>query len=247
MLNMIYDYAIVGGGIVGLSTAYKLGLKYPDKKIILFEKENILSAHQTGHNSGVIHSGLYYTPGSLKATNCYEGRHELVAFAKKHNIPHDICGKVIVATDESELPHMDRIFENGKLNSIEGIQKISADEVKQIEPFVECIGGIHVPVTGIIDFPAVVRKLGELVQEKDVPAEIKLNTKVKGVTKGEDFNEIHTNGETYKAKKIIFCGGLQADRLAKLDQVKIKEQVVPFRGDYYELTEQAKHKVKHLI
>lgn len=244
---MVYDFAIVGGGIVGLSTAYKLGLRHPDKKIILFEKESILSAHQTGHNSGVIHSGLYYTPGSLKAVNCYEGRHELVAFAKKYNIPHDICGKVIVATDESELAQMDRIFQNGLLNNIEGIQKISAKEVKEIEPFVECIAGIHVPVTGIIDFPAVVRKLGDLITKKENKAEIKLNTKVKAVIKGDAFNEVQTNNGSYKAKKLIFCGGLQADRLAKMDQVKIKEHVVPFRGDYYELTEEAKHKVKHLI
>lgn len=244
---MIYDFAIVGGGIVGLSTAYKLSLKFPEAHIILFEKENKLSQHQTGHNSGVIHSGLYYTPGSLKAQNCFEGRHELVAFAQKYNIPHDICGKVIVATDENELAHMDRIFNNGLQNNIEGIAKINADEVKQIEPFVESVGGIHVPVTGIIDYPAVVDKLADLVRQHTVPVTIKLNEAVKGVEKGEAFNTLQTVNGSYQAKKLIFCGGLQADRLAKLDNVKIKEKVVPFRGDYYELTEEAKHKVKHLI
>ncbi len=244
---MIYDFAVIGGGIVGMSTAYKLKLKFPEANIILFEKEQELSAHQTGHNSGVIHSGLYYTPGSLKAENCFEGRHELVAFAKKYNVPHDICGKVIVATNESELQHMDRIFNNGLQNKIEGIAKVTKEEIKDIEPFVEAVAGIHVPCTGIIDYPAVVNTLAKLVTEDTVPVELKLNSKVDRVEKGEEYNTIYANGEGYKAKKLIFCGGLQADRLAKLDEVKLKEKVVPFRGDYYELTEQAKHKVQHLI
>lgn len=244
---MIYDFAIVGGGIVGLSTAYKLQLRFPEAKVLLIEKEEKLSQHQTGHNSGVIHSGLYYTPGSLKAKNCYEGRHELVAFAKKYNIPHDICGKVIVATDEKELPFMDKIFENGVANNIEGIKKISAQEVKEIEPFVECIAGIHIPCTGIIDYPAVVNKLAELVKEHTISAQIILGEEVKSIDKNEGFSVLNTSEKRYKAKKLIFCGGLQADRLAKKDGVKVKEKVVPFRGDYYELTEEAKHKVKNLI
>ena len=243
---MVYDYAVVGGGIVGLSTAYKLTLKFPQAKILLIEKEDKLSAHQTGNNSGVIHSGLYYTPGSLKAENCREGRHELVAFAQKYNIPHDVCGKVIVATDEKELPFMNKIYENGIANQTEGIRKITADEIKEIEPFVEGIAGIHVACTGIIDYPAVVYKLAELIKEHTVPAVIKLGEEVRGIEKGEVSILITTKGK-YQAKKLIFCGGLQADRLAKKDGVNLKEKVVPFRGDYYELTDQAKHKVKHLI
>lgn len=243
----MYDYAIVGGGIVGVSTAYKLKLKFPEAKVLLLEKEGALSEHQTGRNSGVIHSGLYYTPGSLKAENCYKGRHELVDFAKKYNIPHDICGKVIVATDESELPHMDRIFNNGLANKIEGIEKITAEQVKEIEPYVESIGGIYVPVTGIIDYKAVVNKLAEIVKANDLPVDIILKAEVLDVVKEEGYNLIFTSKETYKAKKTIFCGGLWADKLAEIDEVKIKERIVPFRGDYYELRDHAKHKVKNLI
>ena len=242
-MQKTYDYAIVGGGILGLSVAYKLKEKFPEASIILIEKEKELSAHQTGNNSGVIHSGLYYTPGSLKAENCLVGRHELVKFAEKHNIPHDICGKVIVATHKDELPFMEKIYQNGIANKIEGVRKITADEVKEIEPFVESIGGIHVPCTGIIDYKAMVYKLAELVKNASVPANIVMGEEVIGVEKGE-ISELITNKNKYKAKNLIFCGGLQADRLAKKDKVEIKEQIVPFRGDYYELTEEAKHKVR---
>ncbi|MEN8810847.1 MAG: L-2-hydroxyglutarate oxidase [Flavobacteriales bacterium] len=245
-MSQTYDYAVVGGGIVGLSTAYKLTLKFPQAKVLVIEKEQELSHHQTWNNSGVIHSGLYYTPGSLKAENCREGRHELVAFAKKFDVPHDVCGKVIVATDEKELPFMNKIYENGIANQTEGISKITADEVKQIEPFVESIGGIHVACTGIIDYRATVHKLADLIKQHTVPAEIKLGEEVKEIVKGE-VSELVTNKRSYNAKRLIFCGGLQADRLAKKDGVNLKEKVVPFRGDYYELTEKAKHKVKHLI
>ena len=150
--NMSFDIAIIGGGIVGAATFYKIQKRNPLLKLALFEKEDTLAAHQTGHNSGVIHSGLYYKPGSLKARNCIEGRHELVDFAKTHGIDHDVCGKVVVATDKNELSNMDRIFDIGSENKIEGIEKISANQVKDIEPYVESIGGIWVPCTGIIDF-----------------------------------------------------------------------------------------------
>ena len=133
---MKFDIAVIGGGIVGAATFYKLQKKNPNLKIALFEKEDLLADHQTGHNSGVIHSGLYYQPGSLKAKNCIEGRHELVAFAKEYGIPHDICGKVVVATHESELTNLDKVFNIGLENKIEGIRKITAEEVKEIEPFV---------------------------------------------------------------------------------------------------------------
>lgn len=245
-MSEIYDYAVVGGGIVGLSTAYKLTLKFPQAKVLVIEKEIELSAHQTGNNSGVIHSGLYYAPGSLKAENCKTGRLELVAFAQKHNIPHDVCGKVIVATDEKELPFMEKIFNNGIANETEGITKINAEEVKQIEPYVESIGGIHVPCTGIIDYRATVHKLADIITSSSNRALIKLGEEVTVINQGE-ISELVTTKGSYKAKKMIFCGGLQADRLAKKDHVDLKEKVVPFRGDYYELTEKAKHKVKHLI
>ena len=244
---MTFDIAIVGGGIVGAATLYKLQQKNPHLSIVLMEKEKELAHHQTGHNSGVIHSGLYYKPGSLKAKNCFDGRHELVAFAKEHGINHDICGKVIVATDEKELPNLDRIFENGIQNQIEGIKKITAAEVKEIEPFVECIAGIYVPVTGIIDFRGATAKMVDLALAINQASEVRLETEFISVEKTADYSIIQTNKESIQTRYIVYCAGLQADRLAKKDGVKLKEQVVPFRGDYYELAEHAKHKVKNLI
>lgn len=243
----IYDITIVGGGIVGAATAYKIQLKFPNLKILLIEKEDKLADHQTGHNSGVIHSGLYYKPGSYKAKNCVDGRHQLVKFAKEYNIKHDVCGKVVAAADENELPFMDKIFQNGLANNTEGIEKINADQVKEIEPYVKSIGGIWVPCTGIIDFRGTTEKLAELVEAKQAESKIVLGEEVKDYIHQGEKTEVITSKNKYLTKYMVFCGGLQADRLAKKDGVKLKEKVVGFRGDYYDLTDQAKHKVKNLI
>jgi L-2-hydroxyglutarate oxidase len=244
---MKFDIAVIGGGIVGAATFYKLQIKYPNLKIALFEKEALLADHQTGHNSGVIHSGLYYKPGSLKARNCIQGRHELVAFAKEHGIKHDVCGKVVVATDASELPNMERIFKTGLENKIEGIEMINADQVREIEPHVQSIGGIWVPCTGIIDFRGATVKMVELALATQEGSKLFLETEVLAIDKGEESSVIHTSKGDYEAEYLVFCAGLQADRLAKKDGIKLKEKVVGFRGDYYELTPEAKHKVKNLI
>jgi L-2-hydroxyglutarate oxidase len=244
---MKFDIAVIGGGIVGAATFYKLQMKYPDLKIALFEKEALLADHQTGHNSGVIHSGLYYKPGSLKARNCIQGRHELVAFAKEYGIDHDVCGKVVVATDASEIPNMERIFKTGLENKIEGIEMINADQVRDIEPHVKSIGGIWVPVTGIIDFRGATEKMVEIALAKQGESKLFLGTEVISIDKGEESSSLHTSKGTFEAEYLVFCAGLQADRLAKKDGVKLKEKVVGFRGDYYELTPEAKHKVKNLI
>lgn len=244
---MQFDIAIIGGGIVGAATFYKIQKRNPSLKLALFEKEDSLAAHQTGHNSGVIHSGLYYKPGSLKARNCIEGRHELVDFAKTYNIDHDVCGKVVVATDEKELPHMNRIFGIGTENKIEGIEKINAEQVREIEPHVKSIGGIWVPCTGIIDFVGATKKMVELAQSINENSKVFMGHEIKNIVKEDTFSVLHSTKGTFKAKYLVFCAGLQADRLAKKDGVKLKEKVVGFRGDYYELTDQAKHKVKNLI
>ena len=244
---MKFDIAVIGGGIVGAATFYKLQKRNPNLKIALFEKEAALADHQTGHNSGVIHSGLYYTPGSLKAKNCIEGRHELVAFSKEHGIPHDVCGKVVVATEEKELPHMDRIFSIGMENKIEGIEKINADQVKEIEPHVKSIGGIWVPCTGIVDFVAATRKMVALALAINPDSKVFMSCEVKNIEKNEDYSILHTSKGAFQSRNLVFCAGLQADRLAKRDGVNLKEKVVGFRGDYYELTPQAHHKVKNLI
>ncbi|MDG1657148.1 MAG: L-2-hydroxyglutarate oxidase, partial [Crocinitomicaceae bacterium] len=244
---MTYDIAIIGGGIVGAATFYKIQLRNPELKIALIEKEDIVSDHQTGHNSGVIHSGLYYKPGSLKAKNCIEGRHELVAFAKEHGIDHDVCGKVVVATNKEELPRMEKIFQIGLENKIEGIKMITAEEVKEIEPHCESIGGIWVPCTGIIDFRGATAKMVELALAINPESKLFLKHEVTGVEKKDGSSLLVTKQAKIEANNLVFCAGLQADRLAKKDGVKLKEKVVGFRGDYYELTDQGKHKVKNLI
>jgi len=245
--NQVYDIAIIGGGIVGAATFYKLQKRNPELNIVLIEKEKRFADHQTGNNSGVIHSGLYYQPGSLKAENCVKGRHELVAFAKENKVPHDVCGKVVVATKKEELPFMDKIFDNGIANNTEGIEKINADQIKEHEPFVEGIAGIWVPCTGIIDYRKATEKMIANAEGMNSNSKTVLGEEVIGVEKEADYSIVIGATKKFKAKHLIFCAGLQADRLARKDGVKLKEQVVGFRGDYYELTDEAKHKVKNLI
>ena len=247
MKNEIFDIAIIGGGIVGAATFYQLQKHHPSLKIILIEKEERLAFHQTGNNSGVMHSGLYYKPGSLKAKNCVEGRKALVKFAEENNIPHDVCGKVVVAVDESELPYLDKIFATGIENKIEGIEKINAEQIKEHEPHCAGIAGIWVPCTGIIDYVKATDKMAEIALGINPESKLVLNTEATSFGKENGINVIETNKETYHSRFIIFCGGLQADRLARKDHINLKEKVVGFRGDYYELTEGAKHKIKNLI
>lgn len=243
-----YDIAIVGGGIVGAATFYKLQKRYPHLRLVLIEKEQKLADHQTGHNSGVIHSGLYYKPGSLKAKNCVNGRHELVAFAKEHGIKHDVCGKIVVATDKSELPNMEKIFATGLENKIEGIEKIGPDKIKEIEPFCEGIAGIWVPCTGIIDYRGATEKMVEIALGINPQSKLVLGEAVTGIEHHDKASTLVTSKQNhYTARNVIYCTGLHADRMAKKDGVKLREKVVGFRGDYYELTEQAHHKVKNLI
>jgi len=247
MPNKHYDIIVVGGGIVGLATAYKINLKYPEKKILVLEKEAKVAAHQTGRNSGVIHSGIYYKPGSYKAKNCVDGRRELVTFAKEHNIKHDICGKIIVATKQSELDHMHKVFNNGLQNDVEGIELINANQIKEIEPYCTGIEGIWVPCTGIIDYAAVAEKYVELIAAKFKNSTVLTNQEVIAFEKHTDFTTVITQKESFDATYIITCGGLHSDRLAKKDGVKTDAAIIGFRGDYYDLTPEGKHKVKNLI
>ena len=242
-----YDIVIVGGGIVGLASAYKLNLRFPTKKILVLEKEQTVAAHQTGHNSGVIHSGIYYKPGSYKAKNCVDGRRELVAFAKEHKIPHDICGKIIVATEESELAHMNKVFNNGVANGVEGIEIIDSKRIKEIEPFCEGISGLWVPCTGIIDYSDVSRKYVELIESKFSGSKVITGCEVTDFEKHSDYTDVVSTKGKFKAKYIITCAGLQSDRIARKEGVKTKTSIVGFRGDYYDLTERGLSKVKNLI
>lgn len=239
------DFIIAGAGIVGLSTAYKLSLKYPSSSIIVLEKESGVAAHQTGRNSGVIHSGIYYKPGSYKAKNCIDGRHQLVEFCKMHNIQHDICGKVIVASDEDELPRLEAIYTRGLENKIEGIELIGRQRLNQIEPHVNGIKAIHVPCAGIVDFKGVCLALSARVETHQ--NKVLFNRKITGVFNEGGRIRIDTDSETFQADTFINCAGLQSDLVAKSAGVDPGIQIVPFRGEYYELTPSAQHKVNGLI
>ncbi len=242
-----YDIIIVGGGIVGLASAYKLNIKYPNKKILVLEKEKEVAAHQTGHNSGVIHSGIYYKPGSYKAKNCVDGRRELVAFAKEHKISHDICGKIIVATKESELAHMNKVFNNGVANDVEGIELIDAKKIKEIEPYCTGIQGIWVPCTGIIDYAQVTRKYVELINNKFAGSKVLTDHEVTAFEKHDGYTNVVTPKGKFRGTYIITCAGLQSDRVAKKEGIKNDTTIVGFRGDYFDLSEKGLHKVKNLI
>lgn len=242
-----YDLIVIGGGIVGLASAWKINLRFPDLRILVLEKENEVAAHQTGHNSGVIHSGLYYKPGSYKAKNCVDGRRELVQFAKEHRIPHDICGKIVVATNESELPHLNRVFNNGLQNDVEGIRKIGPDEIRDIEPYCVGIEAIWVPCTGIIDYADVARKYVELLRLKFSQSDVLTGHEVTGFEKREHETIVSTPKGQFTGKYIISCTGLQCDRIAKKEGVQPGMQIVGFRGDYYDLSEKGMGKVRNLI
>ncbi len=238
-----FDIAIVGGGIVGLATAYKLQLNFPNLNLVVFEKEKELAFHQTGRNSGVIHSGLYYKNGSLKAKNCVEGRKDLIQFAEQNNVEYDICGKIVVAINKEEEERLEQLRTNGEKNGLKGLSILGPEEFKKIEPNVEGLKALWVPESGIIDYKEVVNKLAEKVKLINNSSEVITNCEVKNYNN----SEIKTSKGTFKAIHIIFCGGLFADRLAAKDKIKLNMQIVGFRGDYYELTEQAKSKVNNLI
>jgi L-2-hydroxyglutarate oxidase len=240
----MYDFAIIGGGIVGLSTAMALGKRYPNAKILVLEKESKWAFHQTGNNSGVIHSGIYYKPGSFKAKFCRDGSRSMVEFCQEHDIAHEVCGKVIVATDEQELPRLENLYKRGLENGLE-VKRISAEEVKEIEPHVTCVAGIQVSSTGIANYKQVCLKYAELIAKQG--GELRLNTKVEKISRS-GFNQVlETNNGTFETRFVINCAGLHSDRVAKLAQVNPQAKIVPFRGEYYELTPEKRYLVKTLI
>ena len=238
-----FDIAVVGGGIVGLATAYQIQVEFPKLAIVVFEKEKELAFHQTGRNSGVIHSGLYYKNGSLKAKNCVEGRKDLIEFAKANNVKYDICGKIVVAINSEEAERLEGLKVNGEKNGLQGLSLLSHEEFKKIEPNVEGLKALWVPESGIIDYKGVTNKLAQQVLAINPKSKVLTDCEVQGYSDVE----IKTSKGGFKANHIIFCGGLFADRLAVKDKVKLDMQIVGFRGDYYELSEQAKSKVNNLI
>ena len=246
-VSKVYDITIVGGGIVGLATAYKLQKKYPHLTISVLEKEVSLAFHQTGRNSGVIHSGLYYRPGSFRASNCVNGRKQLVKFAEEHGIAYDVCGKIVVATHEDELSRLESIRENGIKNGLEGIEVIDTERIKEIEPFIDGIKALWVPESGIIDYKGVTIKLAELIKEINPDSDIITNCEAKRFEKEDQMSLIHTNLGVFNSRYLVFCGGLHSDRLARKDKVELDMRIVGFRGDYYDLTEIGMKKIKNLV
>ena len=242
-----FDIAVVGGGIVGVATAYKLQLAYPDRTIAVIEKEKRLADHQTGNNSGVIHSGIYYKPGSYKARLCVNGRRELMRFAQDYNVSHDICGKVVVATERNELKQLDAIYQRALDNEVEDVRRINAEEIKDLEPYCAGIAGMQVGCTGIIDYRAMTEQMAALLDGMQEGSRIFLDHEVVDVTKVGERTRLKTKRGEIEAKYVVFCGGLQADRLAMKAKVDLDMRVLGFRGDYYVLSEEGRHKVKNLI
>jgi L-2-hydroxyglutarate oxidase len=240
-----FDVTIIGAGIVGLATAYKLLVKQPDLRLAILEKEPETARHQTGHNSGVIHSGIYYKPGSLKALNCRQGYQELLEFAKANHIQYEICGKVIVATRDEELPILEGIYERGQKNGLEGIHPLTKEELKEKEPHVKGLKGIFVPQTGIIDYKDVAEKLSELIQENG--GELFFNHKVLDIRNSAEAAVIETSQGEFSTEVLINCAGLYADRIGRMTEPEYDIRIIPFRGEYYELTKEKEHLVNNLI
>ncbi|MCA0971379.1 L-2-hydroxyglutarate oxidase [Halobacillus litoralis] len=240
----MYDFIIIGGGIVGLSTAYALVQKDPLAKVMIIEKEQQLSLHQTGRNSGVIHSGVYYKPGSLKARMAVKGRTSMVNFCRTHHVAHDVCGKVLVATDREEVARMDALYHRVQQNGVT-VSKLSRDELSGFEPHVNGIAALHVPQTGIVDYKKVSEKLADLLRDSGV--EFSFGSPVVNIEEGSDLVTIETEEKTFRARFFINCAGLQSDRIVKMTGIHTELQIVPFRGEYYKLTEEKSHFVNSLI
>ena len=239
-----FDCVIIGGGIIGLSVAWAILERSPEVRIALLEKEDSLARHQTGRNSGVIHSGIYYKPGSLKANLCRAGRRRLVEFCERHGIRHEVCGKVIVATSPCELPRLNNLYERGIANGLT-VKKLSGDEVREIEPHVRCTEGIYVLETGIVDFVTVCRKLRELIESQG--GELRTDAKVTGIQMKGGETLLETTNGTIRAGFIVNCGGLHSDRLAILAGARPDMRIIPFRGEYYELKPERRFLVRNLI
>jgi L-2-hydroxyglutarate oxidase len=244
-MSKTYDCIIIGGGIVGLASAYQLLKQKPHLRIAIVEKEADLAAHQTGHNSGVIHSGIYYKPGSLKAQNCINGYKMLIEFCEEHQIPFDLCGKLIVALDEKELPELDKLYNRGLENGLDKIKIIEKDEIKNYEPNVAGIRAIRVPYTGIIDYTSVCYKIAKLFQE--LGGDIFNNHKVEDIINYNGFSEIVSPQKTFIAKQYINCAGLHCDKVAAYTHKNIDTRIIPFRGEYYMLKPEKRSLVKNLI
>ena len=242
---MQLDVVIVGGGIVGLATALQLKKERPGIKLAIIEKEKSVARHQTGNNSGVIHSGIYYKPGSLKATNCLHGYNLLVEFCRQQDVPFELCGKIIVATEPGEVPLLENLYNRGLQNGLAQIRKITAGEIKEHEPHVQGVAGIYVPYTGIVDYKLVAEKYADLLQQQD--ATLVLGEQVLDIKTESNRVVLITQKTSYTAKLAINCAGLYSDKIAAMTTRKLDVKIIPFRGEYYKLRPEKEHLVKNLI
>jgi len=240
-----YDVVVAGGGIVGCATALALTGSHPGSRLLLLDKEPRLAAHQTGHNSGVIHAGLYYRPGSLKAGNCTVGREALYAFCAEYDIPFENCGKVVVAVDEGELPALDELERRGRANGLAGLERLDAAQVREHEPHAAAVAGLFVPQTGIVDYTRVTEVMGELVRQAG--GEIRLGTRLDAATATGDGVRLATSAGEIRARVLVNCTGLHCDRVARRCGVEPGVRIVPFRGEYYLVRPERRDLVRHLI
>ncbi len=240
------DIIIIGGGIVGLSTAYQLLQLNPNLTVTILEKENAVAKHQTGNNSGVIHSGIYYKPGSLKAQNCLRGYDMLIDFCKAQNIEYELCGKIIVAIKPEEIAGLEALYQRGIQNGLSGLRFLSTDEIKQYEPNCTGIKGVFVPQTGIVDYKQVAIKLAENIT-LNTNGNIILNSKIQAIVGGEHGAVVHTDTERFEARLVINCAGLYCDKVAAMAGEKLNMKILPFRGEYYAIKPEKAHLVKNLI
>jgi L-2-hydroxyglutarate oxidase len=236
--------AIVGGGIVGLATAWQLTELYPHLRVLVLEKEVAVGEHQTGHNSGVLHSGIYYKPGSLRSINCRAGKRAMEQFCAAHGVPYDICGKVIVAVNDSEVPRLMNIFDRGQANDV-ACELIGPERLKELEPHAAGVQAIHVPEAGIVNFRAACRKMVELVTSRG--SEVRCSARVIGIHEIANHIAIETTAGDFSADYVVTCSGLQSDRVARLTGAHPATKIVPFRGEYYELKPDAEHLCRNLI
>ncbi|MEZ6066691.1 MAG: L-2-hydroxyglutarate oxidase [Planctomycetaceae bacterium] len=238
------DVAIIGGGIVGLATAWQLQNRHPRLSVAVLEKERQVAAHQSGHNSGVLHSGIYYRPGSLRATNCRAGKLAMQRFCEQESIPHEICGKVIVAVDEQELPRLDAIAERGVANGVR-CERIGPERLRELEPHVTGLAALHVPEAGIVDYPAVCERLAARIIERG--GQVLLNGASSASTGASTNWSCKAGRGDIRCRYLVTCGGLQADRVTRLCGIEPEAKIVPFRGEYFELSAQSQHLCRNLI
>ena len=242
---MIFDFLIVGGGIVGLATALKILEARPGAKLLLLEKESALGQHQTGHNSGVLHAGLYYKPGSLKAKLAVEGLRQMVAFCQKHNVAHEQCGKIVIATEPEELPRLEKLLDRGFANGLKGLRRLEPEQIREIEPHAAGLAAIHVPEEGIVDYGAVVTAMAAEIQI--LGGEVKTDQQVQSLQQVGSIWRVRTLSNEFEAKQIVACGGLHSDRLVSKSGMNPLAKIVPFRGEYYMVRKDRQSLVKSLI